>query len=114
MDTQSEVPPDRTNQSEDIPDSGSSQSGNLSENQDQSEDVMAGILEQTPIVPKEIYEGVVSRMKGRTVKREEEEKEQITLSIWDFAGHELYYTTHQVRFRQNYCYYISYTSNSVQ
>ena len=25
-----------------------------------------------------------------------EDDEQISLHIWDFAGHELYYTTHQV------------------
>ena len=26
------------------------------------------------------------------------EEEVVSLHIWDFAGHELYYTTHQVRF----------------
>ena len=32
----------------------------------------------------------------RTTKEDDKEEETLTMQIWDFAGHELYYTTHQV------------------
>ena len=36
----------------------------------------------------------------------EEDEEPLTIHIWDFAGHELYYTTHQVT-SCSYLYFIS-------
>ena len=48
-----------------------------------------------PDIPQDIIEMVVTKLSEDSDTKKKEDGD-ITLSIWDFAGQQLYYTTHQV------------------
>ena len=53
-------------------------------------------LSPTPQKPSSSQRQKQSETSSRDVQHKKQEEDPLKLHIWDFAGHELYYTTHQV------------------
>ena len=61
----------------------------------------------------EVFSPEMSKLFKDKLGATREDDETISLYIWDFAGHEMYYTTHQVHFQwiDKNSWYMKYIKN---